>query len=202
MNANPCFYRILSLPSYCIFIVCLFFIYGCATTSESIKTGDHAAKQITLAVWDFDNNSPSGGEFDYLGKTLSEELLTHLSSSANIKLVEREHLRQVLEEQHLSASQLASEKTRLRLGHLAGANYMAFGSYIEMGGQIRIDVRVVDVETSQVKVSDNVNATPQDAAQKMQALAQNIAAQLGTKSSSSGNNATGIALWKLYETRG
>jgi curli biogenesis system outer membrane secretion channel CsgG len=184
---------------FCL-ILC-YLLSGCATQPrEPLATqATTSARPLVLAAWDFDNNSMAGGELDYLSKALSEMLLTNLAQTSNIRLVERVNLRQTLEEQSLSSSQLASEESRLKLGRIAGANLMAFGSYMAMGGQIRIDVRVVDVETSQIKVSDSTNATPQDAAQQMQTLAQTIAAQLGAKSTSEGNNATDMMLWKRYE---
>lgn len=193
------FHRKATCYGFC-FAICVLFS-GCATqphepNSTEATTSPRAA---ILAVWDFDNNSMAGGEFDYLSKALSEMLITNLPQTSDLRLVERVNLRQALEEQNLSSGQLASEESRLKLGRIAGANLMAFGSYMAMGGQVRIDVRVVDVETSQVKVSDNTNATSQDTAQKMQTLAQNIAAQLGAKSMSGGNYATDMMLWKRYE---
>jgi curli biogenesis system outer membrane secretion channel CsgG len=183
----------------CFAFCCL--LAGCATKShEPLATeGTMVSNASVLAVWDFDNNSMAGGELDYLSKALSEMLLTNLSQTSNIRLVERVNLRQALEEQHLSTSQLASEETRLKLGKIAGANLMAFGSYMAMGSQIRIDVRVVDVETSQIKFSENVNTSSQDAAKQMQTLAQAIADKMGSKTVSGGKTATDMMLWKRYE---
>ncbi len=157
----------------------LLFISGCSTkTFDAGKAVSQTPSQIILAVWDFDNNSPPGGELDYLGKTYSEMLLTNLAASPTIRLVEREHLRQVLEEQHLSASQLSSDETRLKLGRLAGANHMIFGSYMIMGDQIKIDVRVVEVETTLTKFSENKVTTIPESEKAIQAIAQAISVKL------------------------
>jgi curli biogenesis system outer membrane secretion channel CsgG len=173
------FKKIVFLP----ILMTLLLISGCATkTYDADKTFGQPPSQIILAVWDFDNNSPPGGELDYLGKSFSELLLTRLASAPNIRLVEREHLRQVLEEQHLSASQLSSEETRLKLGRLAGANHMVFGNYLAVGNQIRIDVRVVEVETTLTKLSENQVTTIQGSENAVQTIAQSISTKI-TKTS-------------------
>jgi hypothetical protein len=59
-------------------------------------------------------------------------------------------LNRVLEELHLGSSALADEQTRLKLGKLVGARLMVFGGYQVFGGQMRIDLRLVEVETGKV----------------------------------------------------
>jgi curli biogenesis system outer membrane secretion channel CsgG len=160
---------------------------ACSTTKmpQSTSDGPMLAPSLNLAVWDFDNNTSAGGELDYLGKTLSEQLLVELAKTPDLRLIEREQLKQVLEEEHLSASQLASDETRLKLGRLAGANHMVFGSFMAVGEQIRIDVRVVEVETSLTKFSDGVVTKLGDTTTQLQAIAGHISSELGRTHQSS-----------------
>lgn len=193
------FHRKIVCYGFCLALSYL--LSGCATQPhEPLATdGTSAPHALILAVWDFDNNSMAGGDVDYLSKALSEMLITNLSQSSDIRLVERVNLRSALEEQHLSTSQLASEENRLKLGRIAGANLMAFGSYMAMGGHVRIDVRVVDVETSLVKFSEDTAGLPQDAAKQMQAMAVHLANKLGSNAISGKENTTDMMLWKRYE---
>jgi len=193
------FHRKIVCYGFCLALSYL--LSGCATQPhEPLATdGTSAPHALILAVWDFDNNSMAGGDVDYLSKALSEMLITNLSQTSDIRLVERVNLREALEEQHLSTSQLASEETRLKLGRIAGANLMAFGSYMAMGSQVRIDVRVVDVETSMVKFSEDTVGLPHDAAKQMQTLAVHLANKLGGNTISGKENATDMMLWKRYE---
>jgi curli biogenesis system outer membrane secretion channel CsgG len=192
------FYR--KIASYGLCLVLCYLLSGCATQSGGpVAEGTSTSRALILAVWDFDNNSMMGGDVDYLSKALSEMLITELSLVSDILLVERVNLRAALEEQHLSTSQLASDETRLKLGRIAGANLMAFGSYMAMGSQVRIDVRVVDVETSLVKFSEDIAGSPQDAAKQMQAIAVHLANKLGANAISGKQNATDMMLWKRYE---
>jgi len=66
------------------------------------------------------------------------------------QVVERQRLLFLLEELHLGSGVLADESTRLRLGRLCGARWMVFGGYQTIGGQARVDLRLVEVETGKV----------------------------------------------------
>lgn len=178
-------------------LLLLVYLAGCATQPHETQTTS-VSNTLNLAIWDFDNNSMSGGDIDYLSKALSEILLNQLSQTSSIHLVERINLRQALEEQHLSTSQLASEESRLKLGQIVGANHMMFGSYMAMGKQVRVDVRVVDVETSLVKFSEEAISTPADIATHMQTIAQHIAEKLANDSLTN-KLTTNMALWQRYE---
>ena len=66
-------------------------------------------------------------------------------------MVERQKLVRALEELRLGSSALADEETRLRLGRIQGARLMVLGGYMAVGGRMRIDLRLVDVESSRVR---------------------------------------------------
>lgn len=160
-------------------------------------------RQPTIAVWDFDNASVlSSAHLNYLRSALSEMLLNDLAQSSGIRLVERVRLREVLEEQKLGASELTSQDTRLRLGRIAGAGTMVFGSYMAMGGQIRVDVRVVDVETSLIKLTEQATGPPTSMAKEIHRIAQAIAMKLGgaPQGAEKGlGGPTDLESWKRYE---
>ena len=80
--------------------------------------------------------------------------IKRLNEIQGVQPIERTRLVQVLEEQAIGSSELASEKTRLRLGKLLGAKEMIFGAFQILGENARIDVRLVDVETSKVIAAD------------------------------------------------
>ena len=85
-----------------------------------------------------------------LGGLLSAKVIETLKEKTAYDVVERERLSLVLEEQNLGSSQLADESTRLRLGRLVGAQLMIFGGYQVIGGQMRLDIRLVEVETGKI----------------------------------------------------
>jgi len=114
-----------------------------------VLSGSGFAKDITIAVLDFDNNSIfQKDEFNPLKKGLAEIINTRLGGVSGIKLVERRRLSSIFDEIKLSQSGMVSEDATIKIGKLAGAKYLVFGSFIVVPkNKIRIDVRIVNVET-------------------------------------------------------
>jgi len=104
-----------------------------------------------VAVWDLENLSLSTSGQPDLGEILSGQVIETLKSRGDYAVVERKRLLLALEELRLGTSALVDESTRLRLGKLVGARWMVFGAYLVVGGQMRLDLRLVEVETGKVK---------------------------------------------------
>lgn len=106
----------------------------------------------TVAIMDFDNAAlVNHAEYESLGKGIAGILNTELSANRGIRVVERENLRQLLEEQALGSANRVSPETALRLGRLLGAHHMIFGVFVVTPrGRMRLDLRAVNVETSQI----------------------------------------------------
>jgi curli biogenesis system outer membrane secretion channel CsgG len=82
---------------------------------------------------------------------LTAKVMETAGSIDRYELVERERLLAVLEELNLGSSQLADQATGLRIGRLVGARLMLFGSYQVVAMQMRVDLRLVEVETGRVR---------------------------------------------------
>ncbi|MGV8073246.1 MAG: CsgG/HfaB family protein [Syntrophobacteraceae bacterium] len=134
-----------------LFIALFTLIYGCASAplpSPMTAATEAEKRPASVAVWDFDNLSPTMLAQPDLGERLAAEAVEAIMSKGACEVVERQRLLLVLEEQNLGSQALADESTRLRLGKMVGAGRMIFGAYQSFGGdQTRIDVRLVDVET-------------------------------------------------------
>lgn len=81
---------------------------------------------------------------------LQQIMLTELAQNSSLRTVERSALAALLEEQNLSASGRVDPDAAIRVGAVLGAKYMIFGNYVDLFGDVRMDARVVDVETSEV----------------------------------------------------
>jgi hypothetical protein len=113
-----------------------------------------ADEPMAITVWPFDSDV-LGHEAHTDERLLAQEIFpdllgAELSVSPRLRLVERQRLDDVFNEQKLGASELADDATRLRLGRLVGARWMVFGSYLRIGDSWQINVRVVDVESSRI----------------------------------------------------
>jgi len=107
-----------------------------------------AYSQQTLAVLDFDNNSIMDRQrLEPLRKGLAQMFISELSSISSLRLVEREDLQRVVEEMKLAQSGMIDAGTAQQVGRLLGAQHLLLGGFVAAGGKIRLDVRIVHVET-------------------------------------------------------
>lgn len=85
-------------------------------------------------------------------------LITELRANPGIKMVEREQLRQVLDEVALGQSGQVDQETAVKAGKILGAQHMIFGAFvIDRRGHLRIDARAVNVQTSLVEHVETVS---------------------------------------------
>lgn len=158
----------------------------------------------TLVLWDFDNNTVGPMEaiqgVEHLSRVLPEALLARLTQIPGLRVVERVRLREILEEQKLGASAVADQDARLKLGRILGAQAMVFGEYIALGPVIRADVRLVDVSTSQILLSEGITGTEEDLLADIQTLAANIATRKGRHAAAQGGATFPPEAWQLYES--
>jgi TolB-like protein len=108
--------------------------------------------QSTLGVLDFDNNSLADRErLEPLRKGLAQMFSSELSQLQDLHLVERADLLRIIEEIKLAQAGLIDEKTAQQVGKMAGAQHLLLGSFVYLpNGKIRIDGRIVEVETGRV----------------------------------------------------
>ena len=126
----------------CIFILLAAFLAACATRPAINENGN------IVAVWDPDDLSFEPDVRPDLGELLGSQITEYIGNIGRYTVVERQKLDQVLEELNLATSALADPATRLRIGRLAGAGMMVFGGYQVVNNSMRIDLRLVDVDTS------------------------------------------------------
>lgn len=159
----------------------------------------------TLVLWDFDNNTIGPMEaiqnVEHLSRVLPEALTAKLSQNPGLRIVERLHLRELLEEQKLGASDITDQSARLRLGKILGASNMIFGEYIALGPVIRMDVRLVDVATSQILLSEPITGSEDDLLEGMDTLAALIVEKYGQHyAKGQGGTPVPTEAWITYAT--
>jgi TolB-like protein len=126
------------------FITCLVLLL--ASFSPSIS---QTSQKRTIAILNFDNNSISDREqLEPLKKGMADMLNTEMSQIESFKVVERERLQSVLSEISLGQTGTIDPATAQQVGKLLGAQTILLGSFVNMfGGNLRMDVRIVEVET-------------------------------------------------------
>ncbi len=139
------------------------------------EPGDQAPK--TLAILPFENNSVTDPEhYAPLSKGLAAMLTTDLKNSGTtLKLIERNKIQAILKEIALSLSGSVDEATAIKAGKILGAQSIAFGSYMVLGKVVRIDTRIIKVETSELILAEMIQGNSDKFMDLEQQLAKKIA---------------------------
>src|SRR2546430_1687778 len=106
-----------------------------------------------IAVLPFDNSGSYGQDrenFDALQKGIAGMLISELAANPAARVVEREEIQKLIEEQNLGASGRVDAQTAAKIGKLVGARYVVLGTFIDFYGDFRVDARLVSVETSEI----------------------------------------------------
>lgn len=123
------------------------------------------AKKPVVVVFPFDNNSIGKDAADYngIGKGIQDMLITDLASNPNVVLVDRDHIEQILQEQHLAKEGAIDPETAVRVGKLLGAQYMIEGGFMSDGrGNMVLTARSTNLETSVITNPQRVQRKTDD----------------------------------------
>jgi curli biogenesis system outer membrane secretion channel CsgG len=160
----------------------------------------------TLAVLDLEDGGsigPDADEVRALGPGLATMLATEMMRNPRVRIVERDQIKQLIEEQKLGLSDLTDPSTAVELGRLLGAEYMLFGTYTDVYGTLRVDVRVVNVETGELERAQEVTDKREALFQSVQTLAERLFEDLDLESDERAPAAAPIpARAAIYFSRG
>jgi TolB-like protein len=134
-----------------------------------------AAPKPTVAILYFDYQ----GKDDQMGmlrKGLAQMLISDLSGNEAFQIVERDRLQEVLDELRLNQTNKIDKGSANEIGKLLGARYMVMGGYFDLMGTLRIDARVVEVETGKILKSIGGSSKPDSFIE----LEQKLSSDLGT----------------------
>lgn len=120
-----------------------------------------AADPPTVAILYFDYTGKTA-ELEVLRKGLAQMLISDLSGASTIRVVERDRLEDILAELKLQGSAKIDPQSAVKMGKLLGAKYLVLGGYFDLQGVLRVDARIIDVETGRVLKSFGTNSKPGD----------------------------------------
>lgn len=109
-----------------------------------------------IAILYFDNGSDNA-ELSRLRKGLADMLISDLSKVKMLNVIERARLEEILKEQKLNNSKEFDASTASKVGKLLGVQYILTGSFFDMLGTMRIDARIIDVETGKIIKSEGID---------------------------------------------
>ena len=109
----------------------------------------------SVAVLYFQNQG--NPELEPLKVGLAQMLTTDLVGAGGAKVVERTQIQAVMDELKLGHSSVVDKDTSAKIGNLIGAEYLVLGSYFSLAGTLRVDARLVRVETGEIVHANGAN---------------------------------------------
>ncbi|HET8714150.1 MAG TPA: CsgG/HfaB family protein [Gemmatimonadales bacterium] len=106
-----------------------------------------------IAVFPFANGGSYGQskeDFDALERGIAGMMISELAQNPAARVVEREQVQRLLDEQNLGAQGRLEAQTAAKVGKLVGARYVIMGNFIDFYGDFRVDVRLVNTETGEI----------------------------------------------------
>lgn len=108
--------------------------------------------RMSIAILPFDKK----GESSLLTDIVYDKLIDSFLEQSRFKLVERQKLQNILQELHLSSTDLVDPEKASSLGKIISADAILAGSIIETPDSIEVISRLIDTETSTVLTSNDV----------------------------------------------
>ena len=163
-------------PSLVSLLVLLALIGVLGRPARAAAQAEPADDRPTVAILYFTNSAlVRHQDYDPLSKGITDMLITELSASPAMRVVERDRLQKLIEEQDLSASKRVDEATAVRLGKILGARHLIMGGFvIDPKQRMRLDVRSVNVETSRVEYVETVSGKSEDVLELVSTLGQKV----------------------------
>ena len=153
------------------------FCVAIAALAVPRETSIAQSARPTVAVMYFNNNvfTKDARDYDGLSKGVPDFLITELSANTGIRVIERDQVQKLIDEQKLVNAGQVDAATAVKVGKLLGAQHMIFGGFMaDPKGNFRIDARAVNVESGVVEYTERV----QDKSDNVMALMGTLAARL------------------------
>lgn len=121
-------------------------------------------------------------------------------NTGKVKIFERANLEKILSEQKFQASGLVNEDTAKSIGNIAGVDYVCYGTLKDLGDQITINARVVDVETGEICAMSRATIDKDDYLKQNSVVTSDSGSKNVTKAAPSAKK-TVNTLWTVRKSR-
>ena len=81
---------------------------------------------------------------------VTDALTQAVFEGGNVRIIERANLEKILKEQKFQSSGLVDDNSAKAIGKIAGVDYVCYGDMKDIGEEITVNARIVDVESGEV----------------------------------------------------
>src|SRR4051812_48200294 len=120
--------------------------------TPALTSAQSGAPVVAVLVFDNTSIGKDARDFDGIGKGVMDILITDLSGNSKVRVVDRERINKVLEEQNLTKGGAIDGQTAVRVGRIFGACYSIYGAFMrDLKGENTLTVHTTNNETSQIQ---------------------------------------------------
>lgn len=114
-------------------------------STELIKNTDKS-KKISMAFVALSSDAQNKFVENYVTDALTQSVF----ETGNVRIIERSNLEKILSEQKFQSSGLVDDNSAKEIGKIAGVDYVCYGDMKDIGNEITVNARIVDVESGEV----------------------------------------------------
>jgi TolB-like protein len=167
---------------------------------DDLNSATPNADAKRIAILYFDNGSDNA-ELSRLRKGLADMLISDLSKINMLNVIERARLEEILKEQKINNSKEFDASTATKVGKLLGVQYILTGAFFDLMGSMRMDARIIDVETGKIIKSEGIDGQTNTFFDLEKKLVVKIASGLNVELNADNKEATETKTSSLsYET--
>ena len=131
-----------------IFMMLIALVIGAVLKRRSLGRAGFKQRR-TVAVLGFKNlnGNPSDA---WISLALSEMLTTELGATGQLRTISEENVARMKADLSLPESESLARETLTKVERVLGTDMVVLGSYLNIGGQIRVDLRVQDTASGEI----------------------------------------------------
>jgi TolB-like protein len=136
-----------------------------------------SGKNVVCAVFQFKDTV----EGEKYGDPLASMMMTSLTKTVNIKVVERERIQKAIKELEFQTSGLADSTTVKEVGKFLNADFLIYGEVSKIKDTYHVIIHVVDVKLGEIVLSRDIDTTDPNEFRNLVQQQANYAAQFISK---------------------
>ena len=114
-------------------------------SGDLLKNTDKS-KKISMAFVALTSDAQNKLVENYVTDALTQSIF----ETGNVRIIERANLEKILSEQKFQAGGLVDDNSAKAIGKIAGVDYVCYGDMKDIGKEITVNARIVDVESGEV----------------------------------------------------
>lgn len=115
------------------------------------------AKTMTVLVYPFENTGDK--KYSWISTGLTDSVISDFAKINDVNVISDQDRKTAMKELEFARSGMVDESTIAELGKITGANIILTGSYQVIGEKIRVNAKLMNVETSKIENSIKLDGT-------------------------------------------